>query len=308
MGGAMTWQTAAFVIDLSTWAHRAWHAVARGAGPDAAVNMLPAAANMLVKLLAEKSPAWLVAGADVGGKVWQHEIFPAYKAHRPPHPEGYDRQILEVVRLFELHRIPVLGAAGHQADDVIATLVQRFRRAGVPVVILGADKDLWQLVTDTWPGVVMWDGKEKITTARAIRAEWGIEPGRVGDLLALTGDEGDGVPGVRGIGPKRAAEMLRDTRDLEHLLDLRQWGSTAAAKALRESGEQVRLARRLVALRDDVPIAVELEACALGGYDVDGLRAWYEQWGLPRLADRLVEVAPKRAVDEKMAATWSGGS
>lgn len=71
--------------------------------------------------------------------------------------------------------------------------------------------------------------------------------------------------------------------------------------------EQVRLARRLVALREEVPLQVELGACALGGYDVEGLRAWYERWGLPRLAERLVEVGQKRGVDEEMAAAWGGG-
>lgn len=301
----MSWQTAAFVIDLSTWAHRAWHAVARDAAPGKPTNMLPAAANMLVKLLAEKSPAWLVAAADAGGRTWRHEIYPAYKAERPPHPPGFDAQLAEVARLLELHRVPVVGAAGHEADDVIAALVRRFRRAGIPVVIVGADKDLRQLVTDTWPGVVMWDGKDKITTARVIREEWGIEPERVGDLLALTGDEGDGVPGVRGVGLKRAAEMLRGSRDLEHALSLRQWGAAAAARALRGSLEQVRLARRLVALRDDVPIAVELGECALGGYDVEGLRGWYEARGLPRLAARMGEAPAKRAVDEATATAWA---
>ena len=75
--------------------------------------------------------------------------------------------------------------------------------------MISADKDLWRLVADARHGIVMWDGKRKLSTVRAIREEWGIEPGRVGDLLALTGDEGDGIPGVRGNGPKRAAEMLR---------------------------------------------------------------------------------------------------
>jgi DNA polymerase-1 len=307
LSAGRTWQTAAFVIDLSTWAHRAWHAIGRDRASGASIDMLPAAASMLVKLLAEKAPAWLVAAADVGGRTWRHELYPAYKGERPPHPEGFDRQLAEIARLLELHRIPVLGAAGHEADDVIAALVRRFRRAGVPVVILGADKDLRQLVTDQWPGVVMWDGKDKITTAHAIRDEWGIEPDRIGDLLALTGDDGDGVPGLRGVGPKKAAEMLRDSRDLEHAIGLRQWGSTAAAKALRAGMDQVRLARRLVALRDDVPIAVELEACALGGYDIEGLRAWYGAHGLTRLTARMDEAPAKRSVDEAMAAAWRGG-
>lgn len=301
----MTWQTAAHILDLSYFAHRAWHAIARDAPPGASPDMLPAAANMLVKLLAEKAPAWLVAAADPGGSTWRHELYPPYKAHRPPHPPGFDAQLAELARLFELHRIPVLDAPGHEADDVIATLAGRFRRAGVAVVLVAADKDLRQLVTDTWPGVVMWDGKERTTTADHVRREMGVDPARVGDLLALTGDDGDGVPGLRGVGPKKAAELLRESRDLEHAIALRMWGSSAPARSLRANVEQVRLARRLVALRDDVPLQVELGACALGGYDVEGLRAWYEARGLARLAARMTEAPAKRTVDDAMAAAWA---
>ncbi len=302
----MSWSTAAFLLDLSSWAHRAWHAVPPGvrAPTGEPAHMIHGCASMLVKLLAEKDPAWLVAAADPGGPTWRHEIFPAYKAARPPHPEGFDAQLAEVVRLLSLHRIPVVSAARHEADDVIATLTKRFRAAGIPVVIVGMDKDLRQLVTDTWPGVVMWDGRDKVTTARAIREEWGIEPDRVGDFLALVGDDGDGIPGVRGAGPKRAVEMMAETRDIEGIINLRQWGTTAAARALRRGVEQVRLSRRLVALRDDVPITVELAACALGDYDVPGLRGWYERWGLARLAGRMEEGRNKQPPDEATLAAW----
>lgn len=300
----MNWSAAAFVIDLLFWAHKAWHAVpatTRAGGRQ--VNMIHGFAAMLVKLLADRDPRFLVAAADVGGAGWRHELFPAYKAGRDPHPPGFDEQLVEVVRLLELHRIPVLGAPGFEADDVAGTLVGRFRRAGVPVVVITADKDLRQLVTDADPMVVLWDGKDRWVGERTVRKEWSVGPERVGDFLALTGDPGDGVPGVPGVGPVRAAELLADTRDLEHMLSLRRWGDGAVGRALRANEAQLRLSRQLVALRE-APIPVGLGACALGGYDVAGLRDFYERAGLDRLAERLEEAPAKAPVDEATAAAW----
>jgi DNA polymerase-1 len=299
----MTWHDAAYVIDLSFWAHKAWHAVPPVSAGGRPVNLIHGFAAMLVKLLADRDPRFLVAAADVGGRGWRHDLFPAYKAGRAPHPPGFDEQVVEVVRLLELHRIPVIGFPGHEADDVAGTLVGRFRRAGVPVVVITADKDLRQLVTDAEPMTVLWDGKDRWVGERTVRKDWKVGPDRVGDFLALTGDDGDGVPGVPGVGPVRAAELLAETRDLEHMLSLRRWGSSAAARALRAHEEQLKLSRRLVALRE-VPIAVELGACALGGYDVAGLRDFYERAGLERLAARLGEAPPKAPVDEAMASAW----
>jgi DNA polymerase-1 len=285
----MDWSAAAYVIDLLYWAHKAWHAVARDAPPGATPNMVPPFANMLVRLLAERDPRYLVAAADVEGPTWHHALYPAYKAHRPPHPEGFDRQLAEVTRLLELHRIPVLGAAGFQADDVIATLVVRLRREGIPVVVLTADKDLRQLVTDAAPAVMLWDGKDRFVHEETIRREWGIGPERVGDFLALTGDEGDGIPGMRGIGPKTAPALIKGTKDLEDLLRLRMWAQSAVGRALRAGEHQLRLWRRLAALREDAPVAIDVEACRVQPerYDLAGLRAFYQAAKLDRLAARL---------------------
>lgn len=300
---------AAHIVDLSDWAHRAWHAVAPTtlAPNGEPVHMIHGVAQMLVRLLAGRDPRWLVAAADLGGTTWRHELFPAYKANRPPHPEGFDRQVAEVVRLLELHRVPVLGAPGFDADDVIATLVRRFRACGLDVVIVGRDKDLKQLVTSTPPCVGLWDGKDKLVGPHAVRDEWNIEPASVGDLLALVGDKGDGIPGVPGVGPVTAAKILHRDGSLEAALTKARawWKPEGIDRAIAEHADQIRLARRLVTLRDDVPLQVDLGACALGGYDAAGLHAFCEAAGLPRLAERLEgATAAKARVSAEMVATW----
>ncbi len=285
----MDWSAAAYVIDLLYWAHKAWHAVARDTPPGVVPDMVPPFANMLVRLLAERDPRYLVAAADLEGPTWHHALYPEYKAGRPPHPPGFDAQLATVTRLLELHRIPVLSATGFQADDVIATLVVHFRREKIPVVILTADKDLRQLVTDAAPAVMLWDGKDRFVHEETIRREWGIGPDRVGDFLALTGDEGDGIPGMRGIGPKTAPALIEGTKDLEDLLRLRMWARSAVGRALRAGEHQLRLWRRLAALREDAPVEIDIDACRVdpGRYDLEELRAFYQAAKLDRLAARL---------------------
>ena len=300
------WSEAAFIIDLHFWAHKAWHAVPEGVkSPGGApVNMIHGFAAMLVRLLAERGPRWLVAASEARGPTWRHELFPAYKAARVAHPEGFDEQLAEVARLLSLHRVPVLSAAGFEADDVIAALVRRFRGCGVPVVVLTADKDLRQLVTDVEPTVLLWDGKDRYVGARTVVKEWGVGPERVADFLALVGDEGDGVPGVPGVGPKRAVELLEGTASVEDVLRAKQWATGAVARALRAGAGQLHLSRKLVSLREDVPLEIELAECALGAYEVGGLHAFYERVGLDRLAHRMEQAPAKRQVDAAMAAAW----
>ena len=283
------WHSAAFILDLSHWTHKAWFAAASTTPPGRTPKMVGPFAAMLVKLIAERAPRYLVAAADLGGPTWRHELYAGYKADRPPHPPGYDAQMVDVVRLLELHAIPVIGAPWFESDDVIATLVRRFREAGIHVVVIGVDKDLKQLATDEEPPVCLWDGKDSVTGPAEVVKSHGVTPARLGDLLALTGDAGDGVPGLKGVGPKKAAAILDGTRDLEDAIGLRRWGDSAAAKALHAGADQVRLARKLVTLREDAPITVELEACRLrpSRFDAAGLVSFYEAAGLGHLAARL---------------------
>jgi DNA polymerase-1 len=302
------WAKAAFVLDLSYWAHKAWHAVPATvrATTGEPVNMVQGVASMLVRLLSDRDPAWLVAAADSAGPTWRHALYPAYKAERVPHTADFDRQLGEVGQLLELHGVPVIGAPGFEGDDVIATLVRRLTACGIAVVVITADKDLRQVVTDDEPFVKLWDGKDRVIEPQAIRAEWGIEPGAVGDFLALVGDEHDGVPGVSGVGPVTAANVLKRAGSLAEVIRKSAWWRPEkVGRAIRENAEQIHLARRLVALRDDVPMQLDLGACAVGGYDAAGLRRFYERAGLGQLAERLVDPPAKAAVSASLAETWA---
>lgn len=288
------WSEIALVLDVSFLAHRAWHALTRDTPPGHVPKMVASFASTIVKILREQSPRYLLAVAESDAPTWRHEIFADYKKGRPPHPAGFDDQVLEAIQLLELYRVPVFCRAGFEADDTIATLLRQLRARGIGTVILTADKDLKQLVTDADPMVVLWNGRDvgdakSWAGERTVRAEWGIGPDRVADLLALAGDATDGIPGVPGIGLKKAAALIEGTRDLEHLIFTRMWGDLAIQKALAAHAAEVRLWRRLTALREDVPVELDLDAAEVrpARWDRAGLVAFYEAAGLRRLAERL---------------------
>lgn len=306
----MNWNDAAYIVDLSFWAHRAYHAVkpvtdAKGEP----VNMVHGFVQMLRKLLVARRPRWLVFVAEAGGRTWRHDLYPEYKAKRPPHPEGFDQQLVRVARLLELYRIPVVVWPGFEADDGMCTLTKKFRKVGYRVILVTADKDLCQLVTAEDPYVVVWDGKVKedrgennrVLNRRNVKEHLGVYPERVGDLLALAGDSTDGIPGLPGIGFKTAADLLEGTTDLDHMMQLKQWSQNAVGKTLRTNGEQLKLYRQLVSLRDDVPISIGLQDCAVGDLDVPGLVEFYREVGIDR---NVVGIGPKRVVDEREARDW----
>lgn len=119
------------------------------------------------------------------------------------------------------------------------------------------------------------------------------------------GDTSDGVPGLRGIGKKTAAALLEGTTDLEDMLRLKMWSRDKVGRTLREGEHELRLWRKLVSLRADVPMDVRLGDCAVGSYDTEGLRAFYEDVGLTVLASRLQRGSEKRAVPAEMEALWA---
>ena len=183
------------------------------------------------------------------------------------------------------HRIPILEVADFEADDVIATLVRR-APADAQIAIVSTDKDLMQLVGGR---VVLLDGmKERRYDEKEVEERFGVPPSQLLDLRALAGDASDNIPGVKGIGAKGAAELIREWGDLESLLaHAAEVASKRAREALLGQMEQARLSKRLATLRSDVPLPLELEAAARQEPDCRALRALFERLGFSRLLAEL---------------------
>ena len=283
------------LVDLSGYIFRALHALPPLTAPDGfPTGALYGLANMLLRLVQEYPDARIVAVQDSPGPSWRNDVHPAYKAQRPPPPEDLVQQFAEVSPLVDAFGLPRLQAAGHEADDLIAEAAVGFRDDGLRVVIASSDKDLLQLVGER---VVMWDAmRDKTFDAAAVAEKWGVEPARIPDLFALMGDSSDNVPGVRGIGPKRANQLLAEFGTLDALLaSLDRLPDQAWARNLREGVEDARLSYRLVRLPSAYPSGLIWREAVRREPDWAQLDAFCARFGFDSLRSKLRKAAGRGA-------------
>ncbi len=259
-----------YLIDGSGYIFRAFHALPPLTRPS---DGLPVGAvhgfcQMLWKLLAEsktsEAPTHLAVIFDAGRETFRNDIYPQYKANRPPPPEELVPQFGLIREAVQAFNVACIEQDGYEADDLIATYARQIVKLGGDVTIVSSDKDLMQLVE---PGVVMLDGmKAKRIGRDEVFEKFGVAPNKVIDVQALAGDSVDNVPGVPGIGIKTAAELITEYGDLETLLarahEIKQ---PKRREKLIEFADQARISMALVRLKDDVPVAVPLDQ--LGVHD-----------------------------------------
>ena len=278
-------QEALFVIDGSSFIYRAYYAIRshlsnRQGLPTKAIFGFT---SMLLKLLREWDPRYLVICFDAKGPNFRHRLFEEYKANRPSMPEDLAVQvpyIKEIVRAFGL---PILEIEGFEADDLIASLVARLDQ---PVIIVGGDKDLFPLLSQK---VVMWDPmKDELITEEKIRERFGLPPEKLLDVRALAGDSIDNIPGVPGVGEKTALKLVREFGSLEETL---AQASSLPQKRLRERllefADQARLSKELVALNTEAPVPTSLEAFARREPDIKRLRELFRELEFKKLLKEL---------------------
>lgn len=262
------------LLDASGFAYRAYHS---GANPvyrqsdGQPIGAILGFMGMVWRLLGAAQADQPTHGAavfDPPGKTFRHRLFPAYKADRP------HARTLELLNQFQImrHASEVLGlraveAEGFEADDVIATLADWAVAAGWRVTIVSSDKDMAQLVRDGAVEIVDPVTKKRILEAD-VRKRFGVPPKLVPEVQALCGDAVDGIPGVDGIGMKKAGALIRHFGSLKALMEAvstrRHFDIEPAARvALRRAAEATSLYRRLATLRRTVPVKIELDALGL---------------------------------------------
>ncbi|HQR29644.1 MAG TPA: 5'-3' exonuclease H3TH domain-containing protein, partial [Anaeromyxobacteraceae bacterium] len=258
--------------------------------------------TMLLKALREHAPTHAALVLDASRKSFRTDLDPTYKAQRPDAPEELVRQfplIREVARALD---VPVLEEQGVEADDVIATLARRARAQGFDVVVVTGDKDFAQLVGE---GIELYDpmaeaaGRGGWTRAPDVERKLGVRPDQVVELMALTGDKVDNVPGVPGVGEVTAAALVRHFGTVEAMLarldEVPQAVPRGGAK-LREKiaglADRIRLNRTLVTLKDDVPLAEAPADLARRPVDAARARALFTELEFGRLLRELPAPAP----------------
>ena len=190
---------------------------------------------------------------DAKGPTFRHEIYPDYKANRPPMPEDLSVQVPYIKEITHGFNIPVMEMQGFEADDLIGTFRRRAEAAGFSVVMVTGDKDFVQLVTDT---TIIWDPmKEKIIDLEGVRKSFGVEPEQMIDVMALSGDSSDNIPGVPGIGSKTALSLIQTHGNLEHLYEqIETITKKKQHQNLVQYKDQAFLSKKLVKIDTDAPV------------------------------------------------------
>ncbi|MCH7833203.1 MAG: DNA polymerase I, partial [Proteobacteria bacterium] len=267
-----------FLIDGSGFIFRAYYGIkATMTRPDGTpVNAVYGFTRMLMKMVQDTDADHIAVIFDRARKTFRNDIYPDYKANRPPPPEDLIPQFELVRDATRALNVACVDMDGFEADDLIATYARLAVEAGADVTIVSSDKDMMQLVR---PGVVMMDAmKDKIIGPDEVMEKFGVGPEKVIEVQALAGDSSDNVPGVSGIGVKTAAQLINEYGDLETLLE--RAGEIKQPKRrenLINEAEMARVSRRLVTLRDDVPVTEELSSFAVREPDGDVLLAFLKQ-------------------------------
>ncbi len=281
-----------WLVDGSHTIFRAYHALPHlSTRQGVPTNAVYGFTTMLLRAIREGSPTHLAVAFDEEGKQARSEIYADYKATRGPAPEDLSPQFPLVRRVLEALNVPAVGLSGWEADDVIATLARRARSMGWEVVIVSGDKDLLQLVDGA---VRCYDSMyEKWYSPAEVEEKWGVPPHLVADLLALTGDKIDNVPGIPGVGEKTAAALLKEFGTMEGVLS--RAGEIKKPK-LRENAlanlETVRRARKLIQLHEDLPLPVQLEDLLRKPLNEEKARALFTELEFVRLIKDLPRPAP----------------
>jgi len=281
-----------YLVDGSSYIFRAYYAIGHLSNSEGVpTGAVFGVANMILKLASDLKPAYLAWLRDSKTPTFRKDIYPEYKANRPPPPEDLARQFPIVHRLVDSFGISVLGCDGFEADDVAATIALAGVKKGFRVVIISGDKDLMQLVKDD--SILMFDTlRNVIFDENAVRKKFGVEPRLLGDLLALTGDTSDNIPGVDGIGPKTAAKLIHEYGDLAGVLDAATSIKAKKLKAnLEKQADRARLSRRLVELRKDVPVEFDPDSLRFGMPDSEKLLPVLKELEFNRLIAALPDIA-----------------
>ncbi|MCC6899150.1 MAG: DNA polymerase I [Polyangiaceae bacterium] len=271
-----------YVVDLSSYVLRAYHAIGELSSPSGEpTHATFGTVSMLERLVRERRPALLAVAMDSGRDTFRRELYPEYKATRPPAPDDLKVQFGRCQEIIEAFAIPVLKEQGIEADDLIAAAVRDARRHGLKVVIVGADKDLMQLVG---ADVVMWDTmRDRVFGVPEVEERFGVRVDQVRDLLALMGDTSDNVPGVPHVGPKTARDLLVEFGTLEGVYaNLDKITKKALRQNLEQHRDQALISQKLVTLKDDSVIDFDLGALRWGGRDVERLKRLYGELGFLR--------------------------
>ncbi len=242
----------------------------------------------LMNLIKTHNPDFLAAAWDGPGPVFRESILPSYKAQREEMPTDLRLQLPVIKEAFQAFEVPVVEALGSEADDVIATLARLGVEQGLDVTICTSDKDARQLIG---PHVRLFNiRKQEAMDEPALLADWGIRPDQIVDLLSLTGDTADNIPGVPGIGVKTAAQLLQQFDSLDNLLaNLDKVKGDKKRESLKAHTQTALTARTLVKLQTDLELGTDWGALKLTPPNIPNAVKLCQQCGFHKFQKDLTD-------------------
>ena len=284
-----------FVIDGLGQIFRCYYApfqalTAPGGEPTRATYVF---ANMLLQLVREQRPDYLAMAMDTPSETGvRRGIFPAYKANREPPPEDLAPQIDRILQIVGSQGIPILSLPGFEADDVMATVCRRLAGPDLQVCLVSKDKDLDQLLSEH---VRLFDpGKGEFIGPAELRERKGYGPEHAVEVQTLSGDSTDNIPGVKGVGPKKAADLIARFGSAAAVVAHAEELTPAMKKNVLAFAEHLDTTRQLVTLRQDLDMEIDLEACRWKGWNTTVLEPLFRELGFRRLLDQLGPVASQQ--------------
>ena len=250
------------LVDGSSYLYRAFHALPElTTSSGQQTGAIKGVANMLRKLVKDYSPELMAVVFDAKGKTFRDEMYPEYKAHRPPMPDEMRTQIEPLHDLVRAMGLPLLCVPGVEADDVIGTLAERASQAGQKVLISTGDKDMAQLVNDK---VTLINTMSNTTMdLEGVVEKFGVRADQIIDYLALVGDTADNIPGVPKCGPKTAAKWLGEYESMDGVIAAAEGMKGKIGEHLRGAVEHLPLSYQLATIKLDVELDQTFDELAI---------------------------------------------
>jgi DNA polymerase-1 len=265
------------LVDGSSYLYRAFHALPdlrNSAGEP--TNAIKGVLSMLHKLRKDHAADYIACVFDAKGKTFRDELYPEYKAHRPPMPDDLRVQIEPLHEAIRAEGWPLVVIDGVEADDVIGTLVVDAARQNIRSIVSTGDKDMAQLVNDH---VTLVNTMSEETLDEAgVTAKFGVPPERIVDYLTLIGDTVDNVPGVAKVGPKTAVKWLTEYGTLDNLMAHADAIKGVVGDNLRAARDWLPQARALITIKTDVALPFEFDTLTLKPRDLETLRPLFERY------------------------------
>jgi DNA polymerase I len=284
------------IVDAHCYAYRAFFGMGALHSPTGQpTNAIYGFIRMLAKIQERLGPSHVLVVWDGGLAEHRTTLLPEYKEHRAEMPADMSVQLDQIVEYLRAARITSWVKDGCEADDFIAAATLQSVAVGLPVVIASSDKDFMQLVSENVKLLVPHDKSENLWDIEQVALKTGVKPTQVVDWLSLVGDAVDNIPGVRGVGPKTATDLLRQFGSVEVMYQsLNEVKSDRIRAGLLAAEGQVRRNLELIRLKTDMcPAVFSLEELAVKEVDAEELRRLYSRWGFKKMLANLEETLLK---------------